>query len=411
MPEMTPRQRVYAALNFSEPDRVPVSFGGTLATTISECPPDKCVCTELYKFLELKDFESPAIGPVGNIVSNIDERAMELMRSDLRGVYPNVPTDTFIAEDGFKIYPFQYGMRIKKVGYYDEWDFINPPMKNVTTLEDIEKYPYWPDSSINIMDGVEEKAKALHEKDYFLVGDALLTYFPFNGYGFVSGLEKWLSDMRIRPKFYHTLAGRFLETTLSFITQFYSKVGKYLDGAVIYDDLGTQEAGLMSLKDYREFYKPYQIEIISAIRKYLKPEAKIFIHSCGSVYQFIQDLIEIGVQVLNPVQPLAVNMEPRRLKKEFGDSISFMGGFDVQYLLPLGTKEEIREGVKKLIQTYAPGGGFIFANSVNIPPETPPENIAAAFDAAKEFGKYPISKIDGKDYVGYIKSINFKSKG
>ena len=256
------------------------------------------------------------------------------------------------------------------------------------------------------MEGVVEKAQDLHDKGYFLVGDALLTYFPVNGYGFVSGMEKWLSDMRIRPKFYHTLAQRFLETTQSFLTQFYSQVGDLLDGAVIYDDLGTQEAGLMSLKDYREFYKPYQVEIIKTIRKYIRPEAKIFIHSCGSVYQYIPDLIEIGVQVLNPVQPLAANMQPEKLKKEFGDVLTFMGGFDVQYLLPLGTKEQIREGVRKLIQTYAPGGGFIFANSINVPPETPPGNIVAEFDAVKEFGKYPVSELENPGYVEYIRSLD-----
>ena len=406
MTEMIPRERVYSALNHKEPDRVPISFGGTLATTMTECPPEKCTCTELYKYLKLKDYDMPAIGPVGNIVGNLDEQVMQLMGSDLRGIYPNAPDNTFIAEDGYTIYPFQYGMRIKKVGWYDEWDFINPPMKNLTTVEDIDNYPYWPDTSINIMEGVVEKAKELNEKGYFLVGDALLTYFPVNGYGFVSGLEKWLSDMKIRPKFYHELAGRFLETTKSFLTQFYSQVSQYLDGAVIYDDLGTQEAGLMSLSDYREFYKPYQIEIIKTIRKYLRPEAKIFIHSCGSVYQFIPDLIEIGVQVLNPVQPLAADMEPRHLKKEFGNDIAFMGGFDVQYLLPLGTKEEIREGVKKLIQTYAPGGGFIFANSINVPPETPPENIVAAFEAVEEFGKYPITELEGESYIEYIRGLD-----
>ena len=406
MTEMTSRERVYAVLNHEEPDRVPVSFGGTFATTMTECPPEKCTCTELYRYLNLEDYEPPAIGPVGNIVGNLDEQVMQMMGSDLRGIYPNAPDATFVAEDGYTIYPFQYGMRIKKVGWYDEWDFVNPPMKNVTTVEDIDNYPYWPDTSVDIMEGVVEKAQDLHDRGYFLVGDALLTYFPVNGYGFVSGMEKWLSDMRIRPKFYHTLAQRFLETTQSFLTQFYSQVGGLLDGAVIYDDLGTQETGLMSLKDYREFYKPYQVEIIKTIRQYIRPEAKIFIHSCGSVYQYIPDLIEIGVQVLNPVQPLAANMQPEKLKKQFGDVLTFMGGFDVQYLLPLGTREQVREGVKKLIQTYAPGGGFIFANSINVPPETPPENIVTEFEAVKEFGKYPVTEIEGMSYVEYIRSLD-----
>ncbi|MCL5071422.1 MAG: hypothetical protein M1308_11080 [Actinobacteria bacterium] len=114
MSEMTSRERVYTALNHKEPDRVPISFGGTLATTMTECPPEKCTCTELYRYLNLKDYNPPATGPVGNIVGNLDEQVMALFASDLRGIYPNAPTYTFIADDGYKIYPFQYGMRIKK---------------------------------------------------------------------------------------------------------------------------------------------------------------------------------------------------------------------------------------------------------------------------------------------------------
>ena len=192
--------------------------------------------------------------------------------------------------------------------------------------------------------------------------------------------------------------------------QFYGSVGKYLDGAVIYDDLGTQQGGIMSLADYRNFYKPYQALMIKNIRKHLRPDAKIIIHSCGSIYYAIPDLIEIGVQILNPVQPLAKNMEPWRLKEEFGDKIAYLGGFDIQRLLPLGEKDEIREGVKKLIQEYAPGGGFIFGTAHNIEPDTPPENIVTMFDAAHEYGKYPILKTTGQSYVDFIKELDLSKR-
>ena len=161
----------------------------------------------------------------------------------------------------------------------------------------------------------------------------------------------------------------------------------------------------MSVADYREFYKPYQAEIMRNIRKHLRAEAKIILHSCGAVYQFVPDFIEIGVDVLNSVQPLARNMEPWRLKKEFGDSIAFLGGFDIQQQLPLGTIGQIREGTKKLIEEYALGGGFIFATSHNIEPDTPPENIVAMFDAAYEYGKYPISQPSGQNYVEFIRAL------
>ena len=112
------------------------------------------------------------------------------------------------------------------------------------------------------------------------------------------------------------------------------------------------------------------------------------------------------MDVLNPVQPLARNMEPWRLKKEFGDKIAFLGGFDIQKLLPQGTVAQIKEGAQKLIQEYAPGGGFIFATAHNIEPDTPPENIVAAFDAAYEYGQYPIPGQSGDNYVDFIKKLN-----
>lgn len=408
MKEMTPRERVYAAVNFEEPDRVPIGFAGMSCAGMLECPPDGCVCSELYRYLGLEDAEPPAVGPVFNMVLNTDERAIVRLHGDMRVVYPEPPAWT-TEPDGTMTWPWWMGMRGKKVGFYDnpfEW-----PMKHMTTEKDIDEYP-WPDTSVNIAtESVVERMRYLHEEtDYFVVGDTFYGLFPFNGYGYLSGMEKWLSDLKVRPKFYHKLAEKMLEYTLAFDAQFYKAVGQYVDAAVFYDDLGSQEGLLMSPKDYKEFYSPYSAEIIKNIRKYIRPEAKILRHSCGSVYEAIPDLIEIGVDILNPLQPLAWHMEPWRLKKEFGGKIAFMGGFDIQKLVPLGTIEEIREGAKKLIATYAPGGGYIFAPSHNIEPDTPPENIVAMFDAAYEYGKYPTPALTGERYVDYISGLDLKGR-
>jgi uroporphyrinogen decarboxylase len=266
------------------------------------------------------------------------------------------------------------------------------------------------------MDGVVEQARYLHEDtDYFVTGDTPFAYYPFNGYGFNSGMDKWLLDMKERPRFYHMLAEKFLEANLAFTGQFYQGVGEYVDAAMIYDDLGTQISGLMSLQDYREFYKPYQKEIINHIRKFIRPEAKIMLHSCGAITQYIPDLIEIGVQILNPLQPLAKGMEPWRIKKEFGRDIALLGGHDTQQLLPNGTPGENIIGVKKLINEYAGNGGYVFAASINIQADTPAENIIASFDAAYEYGKYPLEIDDGSggsplDYVDYIKSLGMHER-
>jgi uroporphyrinogen decarboxylase len=411
MTEMTSRERVYAAMNHRKPDRVPICFGGTGASGIEECPPNYTACSNLYEYLNLKDADKPLISPVGNIVGNIDEKCMQFLHSDMRSVTDNPPGATVIDRD-HKIWPFLYGMRIKKCGIYDMIDFTNPPMANLKTIEDIENYPYWPDINWDTMKGVVEKVRNFHENtDYFICGMQSFGYFPLNGYGFISGMDKWLMDMKLNPKFYHALCEKFMEKNLAFADKFYGGVGKYLDGAMVFDDLGNQAGPLMSIDTYREFYKPYQARIIKHIRQYLRPEAKIILHSCGSMYNFIPDLIEIGVQAINPVQPLAKNMEPWRLKKEFGDKLSFLGGFDVQDLLPLGNVDEIREGAKRLVSEYGIGGGFIFGSSQIIQCNIPPENIVAMFEAAYKYGSYPLDKMDnGIDFVSWIKSLNLEKR-
>ncbi|UCB47310.1 MAG: hypothetical protein JSV25_07850 [Spirochaetota bacterium] len=412
---MNRRERVYAACSYREPDRVPICFGGSSATVIDEIPPNGTAASDLYKLTGITDAE-PQIGLVGNIVAVPDDRVIERLHSDMHYLYANVPTDVIQEDENTKVWPFYFGMRIKTIGQHSMIDFTNPPMAHMSTEKDIEEYPHWPDLKTNIMDGVVEQARHLHEDtDYFVVGDTPFAYYPFNGYGFNSGMDKWLMDMKIRPDFYHKLSNRFLEANLAFTGQFYQGVGKYVDCAMVYDDLGTQVSGLMSLKDYREFYKPYQAEIIKNIRQWLRPEAKIMIHSCGSVYQFIPDLIEIGVDILNPVQPLAANMEPWRLKKEFGKDIVILGGHDTQLLLPNGTEEENIRGVKKLLREYAEGGGYIFAASINIQADTPAPNIIASFDAAYEHGTYPLEippdeGEDDLDYVSYIKSLKLGAR-
>lgn len=404
MEEVTRRERVYAAANFTEPDRVPICFNGTFETGITECPPNGRVCSELYEYLGLKDTEPIKTSDIYNVVTNLDERVVHRLRSDIIQVGPNTPR-AVIEPDGTKTWQFYCGARIKRIGYYDEpfeW-----PMRHMTTKKDIDDYP-WPDLTVNIMEGVDERARYLHEEtDYFVVGACAASDIPFDAYGIVfAGMDKWLTDMKIRPKFYHQLCEKFMEVNSAYSDQFFGSVGKYLDGAVIYDDLGTQQGALMSHDDYLEFYKPYQAEIIKSIRKHLRPEAKIIIHCCGSIHWVIPDLIEIGVNILHGVQPLARNMEPWRLKRDFGGQIAFLGGMDIQQLLPLGTVAEVREGVKKLIQEYAPGGGYIFAAAHNIEPDTSPENIVAAFDAAYEFGKYPIPEPRGQSYVNFITELN-----
>jgi len=390
MEEWTPRKRVLAAIEHKESDRVPISFGGTDTTGILECPPDGKNYTRLCKYLGIEEYEKPNIGYAFNVVDNIDERILEKFGSDFRRIKPN-PPEVKIEPDGTKTVLGVYcGMRVKKMGYYD--DVFEFPLRNCESKKDIEQYPLWPtsDDFNKLAKGKKEEAKNLRENtNYAIVADTYLA-FPFLMYPLLAGYEKWFIDMKLNPKFYFALADKLFEVGLGIVEKFIGAVGNYIDIVCTYDDMGNQEGLLCSRKDYVKFIKPYEKQMIEYIKKYTN--AKIYRHSCGSVYEIIPDFIEIGVEILNPVQPLAKNMEPWRLKREFGKYLTFMGGIDTQKLLPYGTPEEIKEGVKKIIEIYAPGGGYILGPSHNIEPDTPPENIVAMYEAAQKFGKYPILK-------------------
>ena len=136
--------------------------------------------------------------------------------------------------------------------------------------------------------------------------------------------------------------------------------------------------------------KPRQRKLYQFIKS--KADVKLCYHSCGSVIPFIEDLVEMGVDILTPIQVSAANMDTKRLKNDFGDRISFLGGVDTQRVMPFGTVDEVRDEVKKRIEDLAPNGGYILGAVHNIQPEVPPENIFAMFDAARKYGGYPLNK-------------------
>jgi uroporphyrinogen decarboxylase len=174
------------------------------------------------------------------------------------------------------------------------------------------------------------------------------------------------------------------------VEKYLDAVGPYIDLITFSDDLGSQRAPLISPKMYRRMIKPYQAEVIAAIKR--RSKAKVFFHSCGNVYPLIGDLIEIGVDVLNPVQVSAGEMgDTARLKREFGDRITFCGAVDTQWVLPHGTTDDVRSEVRRRIRDLAPGGGYILAAVHCIQPDVPPENVLAMFDEARVAGRYPLA--------------------
>lgn len=166
-------------------------------------------------------------------------------------------------------------------------------------------------------------------------------------------------------------------------------VGEYVQIVNVNDDLGMQDGPQISPELYRRIVKPYQNRLYQYIKKISK--VYLFLHTDGSVYDFIPDFIEIGVDILNPVQFNCKNMELKRLKREFGKNIVFWGGgCDTQKILPYGSPDEVKKHVKECMGELAPGGGFVFNQLHNIQADVPPENVMAMYEAVKEWSYYGV---------------------
>jgi uroporphyrinogen decarboxylase len=379
--KMGHRQRILTALSHQEPDRIPIDLGGTYASSIS---------VKAYENLKQRlNFKHPTVvmRKWAQIVKP-DESILKYFDIDTRIIMPRSDGGWVegwrekILPDGSSM--DEWGLiRVKPPdGYYF---FKNSPLAGERTLDDIEKYP-WPDPND------EERFKGLKEQAIFLrksTDYALIGMFPrpfVSLSQFLRGYSDWFMDLIINREFIEALMERILEICLGIGKKLLEKVGEYIDIVFVHDDLATQESLMMSPQIYREVIKPRHKKIFDLIKE--MTQAKVIYHCDGAIYPIIQDFIEIGVDVLNPVQVSAKGIDTNLLKREFGDRISFWGGIDTSYVLPKGTPEEVKNEVHKRINDLRKGGGFVLAPVHNILDEVPPENIVTMYQIAVESGKY-----------------------
>jgi uroporphyrinogen decarboxylase len=192
-------------------------------------------------------------------------------------------------------------------------------------------------------------------------------------------------DLLENPTFAEDLLDRILQVETDIAETFLDAVGDTLDVFAFKDDFGMQSGPLMSLSMFRRVLKPRMRSYLDAVRR--RTKAKIWFHSCGSVYYVIPDLIDLGIDILNPVQVAARDMEPARLKREFGKHLCFWGGIDTQHTLPHGTPREVEEEVSKRLEELNVGGGYVLASVHNIEADVPGENVWAMFQAALNRGR------------------------
>jgi len=375
---MESRERVIMALSHREPDRVPIDFGGTTFTTIQ---------VDAYEALKGR----LGIATATTIVNQraqlvaVEEAVKERFRADVDGIGLNPPAPrTPAANHPPGAVTDEWGARWL-VGVRGEHVATDPPLGKAQSVAEVEAHP-WPDPADPARyAGLREKALALRTGSKRAVALALGCQMASLARN-IRGYEQWCTDFILQPAIAQALMRRLLDHHLALAERALAAVGDLVDVVTVSDDLATQEGPMISPAAYRKFVKPLQQELFGFLRA--RTPAKLFYHCCGAASFFIEDLIEAGMDILNPVQVSARNMAPEELKRRYGSRVTFWGGVDTQQLLPYGTPAEVAEGVKRLIDVMAPGGGFVLGTVHNVRPEVPPENLEALFDTAWTHGRY-----------------------
>jgi uroporphyrinogen decarboxylase len=377
------RQRVWKALTHQEPDRTPIDFGGQ-HTSIHQNGH-----RTLKKYLGFEDENEAPIIDQFQMIVDPDPRIKALFGCDVISFFANPagnwkleidPTTDIWSDEWGTVY------RRPKNGYW--YDYYSFPLKK-GTIQELNAFK-WPDPyDKNRIKGLRDKVTDLYNN----TDKALLIHNATGGLFETSaglrGLENLLIDMASNIDFVDNLTERILDFQLGFWDNVLSAIGDLIQVVQIGDDLGSMDGLIFSPGIYRKIYKNRRKKLIESIHS--KTKAKVYFHSCGSIRELIPDIIEEGVEIINPVQVSAKNMESASLKKEFGKDIVFWGGgADATEIMTFADEKGIEEEVKRRIHDLAPGGGFVFASIHNIQPNVPPQNIVAMFKAAQKYGKYPI---------------------
>lgn len=275
-----------------------------------------------------------------------------------------------------------WGIRRKDLNYgagvYSETQ--SPALAPARTLEDLARYP-WPKAEwfdFSAMPAVLREARRTHATQCGYMA-------PFYYHNLLRGLEQSLLDPLEDPDFAQALIGSISAFFLAYHRKMFETCDGLIDVTQVTDDLGSQTGPMISPALYREFYKPHHARMIALAHEF---GIKVMHHDDGSCRVFLPELIDLGIDILNPVQWNCPGMETAELKREFGSRICFHGGIENQKILPFGTPEEVRAEVRHCVDTLASDGtGYIICSCHAIQPNTPVENILALYDEAHRYGK------------------------
>ena len=383
---MNSRERIIAALNHCEPDRIPFDLGSCQVTGIHVV-----AYQNLRNALGLPQVEIKMCDVLQQLAS-IDEDVITRLGIDTRGLYPlNSHNWQVVDQDvgDYWAYCDEWGIthhRPKENGLY--YSVVNVPLPQPDlTVEDIRNYP-WPEvGNPERMAGLRKLALSYRTSGCAVVlKDAFAGIFEFAQR--IVGMENLLMMMITNEKAACALFDKLLELKLNYWQTALAELGDLVDVVTYADDYGTQESQIISPDMFRRLLKPRVKVLFEAFIK-SAPHAKRFFHSDGNVRPLIPDFIEIGVDILNPIHIRAKHMEPAGLKRDYGQDLVFWGGgVDTQGILPHGTPQEIKDDVRRNIEALASGGGYVFNTIHNIQADVPPENLIAMWEALQEYGVY-----------------------
>lgn len=364
--KMTARERVKKAINFEEPDRIPID--NWMVAEIKKRCMEYWGCedeAELLAFLgvDIRDNYGPSY--VGQKFKTFDDGTV----ADLWGVRRKVVT---------------YGKGTAHEGTFKEvaWS----PLEHMTTVEEINAYEGWPTPDWWDYSKVKEECAYWHPQ-YFVLnkGDRLDRTAQMKPMMYLRGIQQTFIDLAMNPKIVECIRDHVVNYFVNYNPKVFEAAGGEIDMFMMGDDMGGQRGPLISAAMFKKYFADGFRKYCDIVHKY---GLKAMFHTCGDVYQLIPIFIENGLDCLQSVQPEATNMDIKRLKQEFGKHLSFQGGMSIQQVLPLGTPDDVRKMVKYAADNAKAGGGYIFGTAHNIQADTAMENITALFEAYHEYGVY-----------------------
>lgn len=375
---MNSRERVLTALSHRTPDRIPIDFGSFPGATSMNVWAYK----NLLEYLGIK--RDVRIGALIMFTAEIDEDILDRFHVDTKTITPSISLGDFGIPEEFVDQP--WGVRWQRSTDYT-YAPVEGPFQKIAdaTLEDLKRYK-WPKASeiVNFANWREKARRLRQESDKALVArvmPGIVTYAQF-----LRGFENWAVDLVLNPEFSRALHQKLADTWIEAVSLVAEAVEDNVDIVMFGEDLGIQNQTMLSPAMFRERIKPLLAKMVRTIKS--RTRAKIAMHTCGSVYALIGDFIDIGIDVLNPMQSNARDMEAPKVKAKAGNRLALWGGIDTHQVMPKGTPEDVRQEVKTKISIYGKDGGYMLSPDHNILVDVPPQNLMAMFEAAREYGKY-----------------------